>query len=251
MTARTETISRGKLLEIRTLRVASGDGSCAEFRTVRCPRQDRAMMLERCLACPDSGGLAQGPAARNEWLWCRGPVAAGEAPRRGSLAERTPVHRVMTTRVTAVRPDVSLESLAELFLDLGIGGAPVVDDVGRPVGVVSKTDLVRDRFEQGDTAETDVRRGPGAPGRVEVGPGFHAEALPRATVSDVMTRTAFTVSEEAPLAQAAALMAFEGVHRVPVVSEDGRIAGMVTTLDLLRWLARQEGYLLPGTGGRE
>lgn len=251
MTALAETLSRGSLLAIRTLRVASGDGSLEELRTVRCPGQDRSMALERCLACADSGGMAQDPGARGDWLWCRNPVAGGEAPARGSPAERTPVHSVMTARVTAVRPDVSLESLTELLLDLGIGGAPVVDDAGRPVGVVSKTDLLRERFERGDTAEADLRRRPGAPGRVEVGPGFHAEDLPRATVSDVMTRAAFTISEKAPISQAAALMAFEGVHRVPVVSEDGRVSGIVTTLDLLRWLAQVEGYLLPGTGTRK
>jgi CBS domain-containing protein len=170
------------------------------------------------------------------------PASGSEAR---SLADRTPVSAVMTTRVLAVRPDVSLEALADLLLDRGIGGTPVVDEEGRPIGVVSKTDLVRERLVTGDTGEAVAPGWQPSRGhfRVEMTSGFHVEALPNALVADVMTPTAFTLSEDAPLAQAAALMAFEGVHRVPVVSDDGRVAGIVTGLDVLRWMAQQAGYL--------
>jgi CBS domain-containing protein len=158
----------------------------------------------------------------------------------------------MTRRVLAVRPDVSLEALTGLFLDRDIGGAPVVDDGGRPIGVVSKTDLLRVQRDSGDTREAVASGRQPSRGqlRVELGPGFHAEALPR-VVAEAMTRAAYTISENAPLTHAAALMAFEGVHRVPVVSEDGRVAGMVTAIDILRWLAQQDGYLVPAGAGLE
>ena len=48
---------------------------------------------------------------------------------------------------------------------------------------------------------------------------------------------------------AAALMAFEGVHRIPVVDDAGRVSGVITTLDVLRWLAQEEGYLAPRGAG--
>lgn len=246
-----------RLLEIRSLHVVSGGGETAEFRSLRCPALGRAVPLEQCLSCPESGGLFPASVGRAERLACRtarvGEAGAASGPAAGGLADRTPVSAVMTVRVLAVRPDISLDALADLFLDRGIGGAPVVDEEGRPVGVVSKTDLVRGRLVTGDTGEAP------APGwhprrglfRVEAERGFHVEALPGAVVADVMTPTAFTLSEDAPLAQAAALMAFEGVHRVPVVSHDGRVAGMVTTLDVLRWMAQQEGYLSSAGLGRQ
>jgi CBS domain-containing protein len=170
------------------------------------------------------------------------PASGSEAR---SLADRTPVSAVMTTRVLAVRPDVSLDALAHLLLDRGIGGAPVVDEEGRPIGVVSKTDLVRERLVTGDTGEGVAPGWQPSRGdfRFETASGFHVEAVPHALVADVMTPAAFTLSEGAPLAQAAALMAFEGVHRVPVVCDEGRVAGMVTSLDVLRWMAQQAGYL--------
>jgi CBS domain-containing protein len=240
-----------RILEIRSLHVVSGGGETAEFRSVRCPALERAVPLEQCLSCPESGGLFPPSVGRADRVACRSARVdePGSAPASGpavrGLADRTPVSAVMTARVLAVRPDISLDALADLLLDRGIGGAPVVDDEGRPVGVVSKTDLVRGRLVSGDTGEAV------APGwhpsrghfRIETERGFHVEALPGALVADVMTPTAFTLSEDAPLAQAAALMAFEGVHRVPVVSHDGRVAGIVTTLDVLRWMAQQEGYL--------
>jgi len=153
----------------------------------------------------------------------------------------------MTTDVWAVRPDVSLEALTDLFLVRGIDGAPVVDAEGHPSGVVSQTDVLRERFVTGDTGEA---MGPGWQAsrghyRVEIGPGFHVEALPRASVADAMTCAAFTVSENAPITRAVMLMASKGVRRVPVVSDDGQVTGMITSLDLLRWLARQAGHPVP------
>jgi len=67
--------------------------------------------------------------------------------------------------------------------------------------------------------------------------------LPTGTAADVMSPSPLTLSERASISEAAALMAFEGVHRVPVLSVAGRVIGVVTPLDVLRWMAQQDGYL--------
>jgi CBS domain-containing protein len=177
------------------------------------------------------------------------PRAVSSPGRAGDrvAAERTPVSAVMTTEVWAVQQEVGLEVLTDLLLARGLDGVPVVDADGHPSGIVSQTDLVRERFFTGDTGEA---MGPGRHAsrghyRVEIGPGVHAEALPRTSVADAMTCAAFSVSERASVAQAVMLMASKGVHRVPVVSDDGRVAGMITSLDVLRWLARQGGHPVP------
>ncbi len=59
----------------------------------------------------------------------------------------------------------------------------------------------------------------------------------------------FSLPEHASLAQAAALMALEGVHRIPVVAADGKVVGIVSSLDLMRWMARRGGYVLPSHEG--
>jgi len=64
-------------------------------------------------------------------------------------------------------------------------------------------------------------------------------------VEDVMTPFAFSLPSDAPVSRAAALMAYEGIHRLAVVSHDGTLVGVVTSLDIMRWLAQRAGYVVP------
>ncbi|HVU02836.1 MAG TPA: CBS domain-containing protein [Polyangiaceae bacterium] len=129
-----------------------------------------------------------------------------------SSAIDTPVSAVMTKDVVCVSGDLPAERLEQLFIDRGISGAPVTDGAGRPIGVVTKTDLVAWKHTG------------------------------KKTVADLMTPRSFSVGTNEPLARAAGLMAYEGMHRVTVVAEDGRVVGVVTALDVLRWLARDNGF---------
>ena len=145
------------------------------------------------------------------------PMTMREIEGSGSekSADLTPVSEIMAKDVVAVRPELRVEDLEELLLARGISGAPVIDDAGRPIGVVSKTDLVQ-RKDAAGAGATRVR--------------------------DIMMRTAFCLSERESIARAAGLMAFEGVHRVPVVGSRGMVTGVISPLDIMRWLARQHGY---------
>lgn len=249
MTTQTSAAPGERLVEIRNLHILFGDGRTSDLRSVRCPVKGRAMAVEECLACREAGSVVRAPRALTSYVACRG---AGEEPRAPAAAAdaagRVPVHAVMETDVLAVSPDVSLEALTNLLLERGMGGAPVVDQDGRPAGMISKTDLVSERLLAGDTEEA---LGPGVHAsrghyRVGLERGVHAEALPRTTVGDAMTRSSITVAETAPVGQVAALLALRGIHRVPVVSEDGRVTGLVTNSDVVRWLAEQSGFLPRG-----
>jgi CBS domain-containing protein len=170
--------------------------------------------LETCLACAQSGGIVRDPVDRLEYASCRHASARAEVHREegGPAVDHTPVSAVMTTDLFAVRPEVAVEAVAELLLERGIGGAPVVDEAGHLVGVVSKTDLIE-----------------GA--QVRPAPHHHA-------VAEAMTRGALTVPESAPVVEAAALMSGQGIHRVLVVTDEGELAGIVTSEDIVRWVAR-------------
>jgi CBS domain-containing protein len=217
----THPAGRGRDLTVLTLEITGATGT-RTLSSVLCPREQRAKPLDDCLPCTDSLGLDRDPGARPGFVECLGEDVPRPAPRRepgdpeASLADRTPVQAVMTHAVVAFRADLPLDRARALFLDRGIGGAPVVDEGGRPMGVLSKTDLLR-------------------------------AGAPRAglTVADAMSRDVLTVSEAAPVSEAAALLAGEGLHRAPVLGRDGRVVGMLTVLDLLRWLAQQDGQLMP------
>jgi CBS domain-containing protein len=133
------------------------------------------------------------------------------------------VGEVMVREVIAVHPDTSLQMAAELMLEHAISGMPVVDEQGRLQGMVSKTDLVRHGLAREDEAGMALPSG--------------QHVLDGTTVADVMTRHVLIVPEGASLAEAAKIMVNAGIHRVPVVSTRGLLAGLISTSDIVRWVA--------------
>ncbi len=127
--------------------------------------------------------------------------------------DRTQLSSIMTADVVCVRADLPIAALHELLANEQFSGAPVVDDHGILMGVVSRADLI--------SAE------PCATGT---------------TVNDIMMPMAFVLRETATVAQAAALMAHEGIHRIPVVDEQGTVVGIVSTMDVVRWVVQDEGH---------
>ena len=221
--------------------------------TFYCPVRDRALSLDECMACRHCRSGDEAAAA----IGCADPMArrsSGEemlrAPRPRSLADRTPLWQVMRPCVICVRGDLGIDALMSLFVAFDLRSVPVVDEVGRPVGVVSRSDLVEHWYESDSAGLGPLRAtGPtGAPGEY-LGDGFHA--VPAAqTVADVMMCIAFTLCEDASLSHAAALMAYEGVQRIPVVSFEGKVVGVVSSMDVVRWLAQHDGYVVPDSRGR-
>jgi CBS domain-containing protein len=124
----------------------------------------------------------------------------------------------MTHEVVCVAPDVPLEALIALMIERGISGVPVVNERGLPIGIVSKTDIVRHRYENGETESGET------------------------LACDLMIPIAHTLLEGASLSHAAALMAWEGIHRLPICSERGDVVGILSALDIVRWISRGEGY---------
>jgi len=133
------------------------------------------------------------------------------------------VEEVMARQVIAVRPDTSLQLAAEQMLEQGISGMPVIDEEGQLVGMLSKTDMVRHQFDDGEAPVGNLPAG--------------QHLLEGTTVEDVMTPQVLAVWEGASLVDAAKIMINAGVHRVPVVSRSGFLVGLVSNTDIVRWVA--------------
>lgn len=142
------------------------------------------------------------------------PVVAHDVPRAPTLADRIPVADIMTRDVVCGRPNLGVAELTRLIVDHHIGCVPIVDERGRPRGIVTKLDLVERRW-----------------------PGL--------TAADVMMPLAITLNMSATIAHAAAVMSLEDFHHVMVVGPDGALRGIVSTMDICRWLARNDGFLSP------
>jgi CBS domain-containing protein len=138
-------------------------------------------------------------------------------------------------QVTSVAPETPLSNVHRLFVDEQISGAPVADDEGRLLGVVSTSDLLRASVEAQDTERGvpfDVRElldrwdseGPTLPDAFD-------DQFGETVVADVMTPDPVTVASHASVADVARAMGDERIHRVIVVKE-GYLVGIISALDI-------------------
>jgi len=147
---------------------------------------------------------------------------------------------VMNRDILKVRSTWSIRELATFLTDAQISGAPVEDDDGRLVGVVSVTDIVRSTPAGSVSPERDqsnpdfyVR---GWEDRLEMSEmtGFHIESAGR-SVQQIMTPAIFKVDEETPVSEVARTMLSGHLHRL-LVTRGNQVVGIITTSDLLRLL---------------
>ena len=170
---------------------------------------------------------------------------------------------IMQRDVTTVAPDTALRDVIRLLAAEGISGVPVVEAGGLVLGVVSATDLIRHaarEAEMGDDVFQWSARGPGPydggeddeePRPLdtyflpEEGPfggdgwdvGFEEVGESELTAEDLMTPATFRIPGEASLEELADFLVRGRIHRA-VVTEDGRLRGIVTTMDVLAAIAR-------------
>lgn len=142
---------------------------------------------------------------------------------------RRPVRDVMQSEVVVLRPDMSAREAEQVLAEHRIGGAPVVDERRRVVGVLSQSDLVR---------LDAARPSAGAAGAFfsDVDEYRDIAALPAdeslVRVASLMRAEVFSIAPGAPLHEAARRMREQRVHRL-LVLEDGVLRGVVSALDLL------------------
>lgn len=138
---------------------------------------------------------------------------------------------LMQTEVITIPADLPFAQIQHLFVVARIGGAPVVDERGTVVGVISTVDLLRALDQAFDDDIDPSPRGQPAP------ESSSAIALPEGlgalTARELATPDAIWVSPEASPAEVARVMRAESVHRV-LVGSDGQLAGILTAFDLLR-----------------
>ena len=152
---------------------------------------------------------------------------------------------VMHTDVLTVSPKLPMLDLEKLLIEHRVGGVPVVED-GKIIGIISRSDVIRHLTEDqaADAIETEYHWDIGPPttkrasgsGGSSADPAAVAEMLSKLEVSDLMVKDVVAVRADAAVSEVASLMAERHIHRV-VVTNDGELLGVITTLDLTRLLA--------------
>jgi CBS domain-containing protein len=128
---------------------------------------------------------------------------------------------VMQRDPLTVLADTPLLAVQHLCVVANISGVPVVDETGGVLGVVSRADLLR-AVDAAYDEDVDESPSPGG-----------AERLDLLTALDVASPDVVWVSPTAPIAEVARIMHASGIHRV-LVGEDGHLAGILTTFDVLK-----------------
>jgi CBS-domain-containing membrane protein len=142
---------------------------------------------------------------------------------------------IMSSHVITVTPATEVLELAELLAIHRISGVPVVDDHQNLVGVVSQSDLVA------------LNKNPRIPRAITLFDWViyldnigelkqELDKIAGTTVQDIMTRKVTTVGPETLLAEVATIMTDQHIHTIPVIDDDGRLAGVIGRLDIVRSL---------------
>jgi CBS domain-containing protein len=152
------------------------------------------------------------------------------------MASQKTARDVMQTQVLSVSPNDPLHTVQRLFYEEAIHGAPVIDETGRVIGMVTSTDVLRAAAEAHDIAPTepsafsdDLDVGGGGWG---MAPEDFKARLQDTVVHDYMTEGAVEVEPDTPVSEVARQLRDHQIHRVLVV-EDGKLSGIVSTFDLI------------------
>ncbi len=145
--------------------------------------------------------------------------------------------RLMTRPVRKLTTEATVRDAADFLLRWKISGAPVVDERGRWVGVFTLSDIARhvqSRLVELPVVDPSAERT--LETREEIPDGFHFEGFEDTRVGDLMTPGLYSVFPEATLEEVVRTLTGRGIHRVFVITEGGEIEGVITTMDVLRWM---------------
>jgi CBS domain-containing protein len=147
---------------------------------------------------------------------------------------------VMQSEVRTVAPDMALPDLERAFLRERVTGFPVVERDGRLIGIVSRSDVVRQLSVEQSVGEqmSDYYRQDSVPSEAALPAiaehvGRRMEGL---RVRDVMVERLVTSGPDEPLEDVARRLLKERIHRMPVV-DDGRLVGIVSSVEFVRLFA--------------
>lgn len=153
---------------------------------------------------------------------------------------------IMQTHLITAAPETGIREIAEILLASRISAVPVVDEEGRPLGIVSEGDLMR-------RPETETERHSSWWLSLLASPREQAFSYIKSHgghARDVMTRDLVTVDESASLEDIAETLERHHIKRVPVLRE-GRLVGIVSRADLLRGLVAGRAEVTPDASDRD
>ncbi len=138
------------------------------------------------------------------------------------MKKRVPVSEIMTKNVMSVAEQAPLREVLSLMNQNKFRHVPVMQGQNLS-GIVSRTDLNRLTFSSLFSGQEEADEA----------------VLDMLNLSQVMTNKPRTVSPDDSIRDVAEILANEEFHALPVVDEDGKLSGIVTTTDVIKYLLEQ------------
>lgn len=137
------------------------------------------------------------------------------------MRQRVPVSQIMSKELVTLTPDQSLYEAERLFKKHHIRHIPVVEG-DKLIGIVSYSDLLRISFADMTDGEEEVT----------------SVVYDMYTIPQIMAKTPLTVTADTSIKEVAEILAAQSFHSIPVV-DNGKLVGLVTTTDLIKYLLEQ------------
>lgn len=144
------------------------------------------------------------------------------------------VKELMTTKIITVRPEATIEQVADVLHQYRFTGVPVVDEKGRLLGVIMERDFITadsklylptyvKMLKDLDFVQNDKKH-----------LSKEAQSLINATAADVMNSNIVTASAEDTMEHVAELFATKRVNPIPVVDAGFKLVGVISRSDLIK-----------------
>ena len=124
-----------------------------------------------------------------------------------------PVKEIMTRDPISIGPKYSIRESVDVMTENGIGSLPIVDKEEKVVGIVTERDFAL----------------------------ALAGSLTDETVGDIMIKDVITTTPGTPIESCSKIMVRNNLRRIPVV-EEGKLIGIVTSTDILRFFGDKEMF---------
>ncbi len=145
----------------------------------------------------------------------------------------------MTKKLVLVEHNLTVKEFTRLMQSKKITGAPVVDDDGKIIGIVSVTDMIkRSNYVNKELSlREDCYEIDPTTGLVEVHK-YYTEELFEKPISCLMTKDIISLSPNDDISKAIKIFLDTPIHRI-LIMENGKALGIISTKDTIRAMAKE------------
>lgn len=137
---------------------------------------------------------------------------------------------IMTKRVETLRQRDTIHYALTMMSENDLSAIPVVSPDGKILGMISQRDIIAETREK-DVEDTE--RSTKEPTHLLSFGAVSLDELTNERVEDMMSNKVVKVGEDDLVPDIAATMLKQGIHHIPVVAEDDRLVGIISTMDIL------------------